>query len=79
MAPATSVELTSPVFAKYREMPAHEPDPAGTVSAVTLHLRHTDLDGTWREALDGYVSIPVKVNPKTVKLEADALKGFDDV
>lgn len=79
LAPATSAKLTVSALAKYRETPAHEMDPAGTVTAVTLRLRHTDLDGTWREALDGYASIPVKVTPKPVKLDADALKGFDDV
>jgi hypothetical protein len=79
LAPATSAKLTASVLATYRETPAHEPDPTGTVSAVTLRLRHTDLGGTWREALDGYASIPVKITPKTVKLDADALKGFDDV
>jgi hypothetical protein len=79
LAPSTSAKLTATVFAKYRETPAHETDPAGTVSAVTLRLRHTDLDGTWREALDGYASIPVKITPKTVKFETDALKSFDDV
>lgn len=79
LAPATSAKLTASVFAKYRQMPSREPDPTGTVTVVTLRLRHTDLDGTWREALDGYASIPVKITPKTVKFETDALKGFDDV
>jgi hypothetical protein len=79
LAPATSAKLTASVFAEYRQTPARETDPSGTVSVVTLRLRHTDLDGTWREALDGYAAIPVKITPKTVKFETDALKGFDDV
>ncbi len=79
LAPATSAKLTASVPARYRETPAREPDPTGTVSAVTLRLRHTDLDGTWRDALDGRVSIPVKIRPKAVKFDTDALKGFDDV
>ena len=79
LAPATSAKLTASVFAKYGQTPAREKDPTGTVTVVTLRLRHTDLDGTWREALDGYASIPVNVTPKTVKFETDALKGFDDV
>jgi len=79
LAPATLAKLTATVLAKYRETPAREPDPTGTVSAVTLRLRHTEFDGTWREALDGRASIPVKITPKTVKFETDALKAFDDV
>ena len=79
LAPATSAKLTASVLARYRETPAREPDPTSTVSAVTLRLKHTDLNGTWREALDGRASIPVKIKPKAVKFETDALKGFDDV
>lgn len=79
LAPATSSKITVPVLARYRETPAREPDPTGTVTAVTLRLRHTDLNGTWRDALDGRASIPVKITPKAVKFETDALKGFDEV
>ncbi|HZM06599.1 MAG TPA: hypothetical protein VFC44_26665 [Candidatus Saccharimonadales bacterium] len=79
LAPATSAKLSATVLAKYRETPAREPDPTGTVSAVTVRLRHTELEGAWREALDGRASIPVRITPKTVKFETDALKGFDDV
>jgi len=42
-------------------------------------LRHTNLKGDWRDALDGLITIPVNVKPKPVKLETDALKNFDDV
>ena len=79
LAPATPAKLTASLMARYRETPAREPDPTGTVSAVALRLRHTDLNGTWQEALDGRASIPVKIKPKAVKSETDALKGFDDV
>ncbi|HNV00155.1 MAG TPA: hypothetical protein PKK20_09470, partial [Verrucomicrobiota bacterium] len=79
LAPATTAKLTASVTARYRETPAREPDPAATVSAVTLRLRHTNLNGTWQEALDGRASIPVKIKPKAVKFDTDALKGFDDV
>jgi len=79
LAPATSAKLTASVVARYRVTPAREPDPTGTVSAVTLRLRHTGLDGTWRDALDGRVSIQVKIKPKAVKFDTDALKGFDEV
>jgi hypothetical protein len=53
--------------------------PTNTVTAVTVRLRHTDLVGEWRDALDGLITIPVKVKPKPVKLEAEALKAFDDI
>jgi hypothetical protein len=81
LAPATSVKLTASVLARYRETPASASDPtgAGTVSAVTLRLRHTDLNGIWRDALDGRATIPVKIKPKAVKFDTDALKGFDGV
>ena len=67
------------MLAKYKETSAREPDPNNTVTAVTVRLRHTDLEGSWREAIDGLTTIPVKVKPKPVKLETDALKNFDDV
>lgn len=79
LAPATSAKLAASVQARYRETPARESDPTGTVSAVTLRLRHTDLSGAWQDALDGRASIPVKINPKAVKFDTDALKGFDEV
>jgi hypothetical protein len=79
LAPATSAKETVPVLAKYKETSDREPDPNNTVTAVTLRLRHTDLNGVWRDALEGLITIPVKVKPKPVKLETDALKSFDDV
>jgi len=42
-------------------------------------LRHTDLKGQWRDALDGIITIPVKVRAKKTRLDTDALKGFDDI
>jgi hypothetical protein len=54
-------------------------DPAGTVAAVELKLRHTDQAGNWRDAADGIVNIGVKVHEKKTKLATDALAGFDDV
>ena len=79
LAPATSAKVTTALLAKYRETPSGAPDPACTVSAATLRLRHTGADGKWQDALDGRASIPVKIKPKTVKFDTDALKGFDDV
>ena len=54
-------------------------DPAGTVAAVELRLRHTDQAGKWRDAADGIVNVPVKVHGKKTKLATDALAGFDEV
>jgi len=77
--PASKVKETANVIAKYKEDSNREPDPSNTVTAVTIRLRHTDLNGAWKEAMDGLITIPVKVKPKAVKLETDALKAFDDI
>ena len=79
LAAATSVTLTASVQARYRETAAREPDPTRTVSGVTIRLRHTDIEGLWREALDGHMTVPVRVKPEAVKFDTEALKGFDDV
>jgi len=67
------------VTGKYRETAAHEPDPMGTLTAVTVRLRHTDTAGNWRDARDGVVTLGVRVKPKKTRLTTDALKGFDDI
>jgi hypothetical protein len=79
LAPATTHPETASILAKYKEGSDREIDLSNTVTAVTLRLRHTDLQGDWRDALDGMITIPVKVKPKAVKLETDALKSFDDI
>ena len=79
LAPATTATETARVLAKYKESSDREIDLSNTVTAVTLRLRHTDLQGAWRDALDGMITVPVKVKPKAVKLETDALKSFDDI
>jgi len=79
LAAAARHPITAKVEGKYRETPAREPDPSGTLRAITVRLRHSDMDGKWRDALEGPATIPAKVNPKKTKLEADALKGFDDL
>jgi hypothetical protein len=79
LGPAVKANETAKVVAKYKENSNREPDPANTVTAVTVRLRHTDVNGAWKEALDGLTIIPVKVKPKPVKLETDALKAFDDI
>jgi len=67
------------VHGTYRQTPARELDPAGTITAVTLRLWHTDLQGNWRDALDGVVTMPVNVRAKKTRLDTEALKGFDDI
>ena len=75
LAPAT-LQMKVRVLATYKETSDREPDPHNTVTAVTVRFRHTDLKGQWRDALDGLSTIPVKVKPKAVKLETDALKSL---
>lgn len=79
LAPASSGTEGVRVVAKYKETSDREPDMGGTVTAVTIRLRHTDLESAWRDAIDGLTTIPVKVKPKPTKLTTDALKGFDDI
>ena len=79
LTPASSEKFTVPVRAKFKQTSDREPDPKNTVTGVTVRLKHTDLNGEWRDALDGSLTIPVKVKPKPAKLETDALKSFDDV
>jgi hypothetical protein len=67
------------VMGKYREAPSREMDPNGTATAVNLKLRHTDLKGAWRDAVDGSMTVPVKVKPKKTRLVTDALSGLDEV
>jgi len=49
-------------------------DPEGTLTGITIRLRHTDLKSKWRDALDGLVTVPVAVQAKATKLETDALR-----
>lgn len=79
LGPATAHKEKARVLAKYKESSDREIDPSNTVMGITLRLRHTGLDGEWRDALDGLVTVPVNVKPKAVKLETDALKSFDDI
>jgi hypothetical protein len=79
LAAAAKLPVTVPVEGKYRTGADHQEDAAGTLKAVTVRVRHTALDGKWRESLDGPTTIPVKVNPKKTKLDVDALKSFDDL
>ncbi len=67
------------VVGRYRETPSREIDLSGTLRAVTFRLRHTDLQGVWRSARDGVVTVPILVKPKKTRLDTDALKGFDDI
>ncbi len=79
LAPAGSKPLKFSVHGHYTASATSESDPAGTLTAVEFRLRHTDPNGNWRDAVDGTVNLPVKVEPKKTKLETDALAGFDEV
>ena len=79
LAPANTVKFSAHVFGRYKETSDRETDLNQTVTAVSLRMRHTDLHGQWRDAIDGLISIPVQVKPKAVKFETDALKSFDDI
>ena len=79
LAPAASQPLKCRIHGSYKVMPTGDVDPAGTVAAIEVRLRHTDKAGKWRDAADGTVNVPVKVHAKKTKLETDALAGFDEV
>lgn len=79
LAPAASSSLKCDVHGTFRMKPTGEVDPAGTITAVELRLRHTDQAAKMREATDGIVNIPVTINAKKTKLATDALAGFDEV
>ena len=79
LAPAASQPLKCRIHGSYKVKPTGEIDPAGTIAAIELRLRHTDQAGQWRDAADGIVNVPVKVHGKKTKLETDALAGFDEV
>jgi len=79
LAPAASQPLKCRIHGSYKVKPTGEMDPAGTIAAIELRLRHTDQAGQWRDAADGTINVPVKVHAKKTKLETDALAGFDEV
>jgi hypothetical protein len=79
LTPAGSKPLKFSVHGNYRASATGETDPAGTLRAVEFRLRHTDPSGNWRDAVDGTVNLPVRVEAKKTKLETDALAGFDEV
>ena len=74
-----SFPVRCPIVGRYRETPSREMDTQGTLTAVSIRLRHTDLSGNWRDAIGGLETVPVIVQPKQTKLDTDALKGFDDI
>ncbi|NQT94307.1 MAG: PglZ domain-containing protein [Lentisphaerae bacterium] len=67
------------IVGRYRETQSRELDTQGTLTAVSVRLRHTDLSGDWRDVVGGPETVPVMVRPKQTKLDTDALKGFDDI
>jgi hypothetical protein len=77
--PGASATHKWTVLGRYRQTTGQDVDRKATLMAVNLRLRHTDLQGQWREALEGAQTVPVKVKPKKTKLDTDALRGFDDL
>ena len=79
LAPAACQPMKCNIHGTYKVKPGGDVDPAGTLAAIELRLRHTDQAGNWRDAPDGIVNVPVKVHAKKTKLATDALVGFDEV
>ena len=77
--PGGSFPIRCTIVGRYRETPSREMDTQGTLTAVSVRLRHTDLSDNWRDAIGGMETVPVVVQPKQTKLDTDALKGFDDI
>jgi PglZ domain len=67
------------VVGRYRQDANEGIDRRATLTFVSLRLRHTDLQGQWRDAAEGTQTVPVKVKPKKTKLDTDALRSFDDL
>jgi hypothetical protein len=77
--PGGSSPVRCTIVGRYRETPSREMDMQGSLTAVSIRLRHTDLSGNWRDAIGGLEMVSVMVQPKQTKLDTDALKGFDDI
>lgn len=80
LAAGESREFSFELVGQYREKAlTREVDPAGTLQAVSVRLRHTDLSGEWQEPAGGQVTIPITVKPKPTKLDTSALAGLDNL
>ena len=79
LAVGQKLTIAGQLTGRYRETAAREIDPKGTVTSVGVRVHYTDVDGMRREFEEGMVVIPVRVKPKPTRLEADALKSFDDM
>jgi hypothetical protein len=79
LAVGQKLTIAGQLTGRYRETAAREVDPKGTVTSVGVRIHYTDVDGKRREFEEGMVVIPVRVKPKATRLEADALKSFDDM
>ena len=77
--PGGSFPIRCSIVGRYRETPSRDMDTQGTLTAVSVRLRYTDLSGNWRDVLGGPETVPVMVQPKQTKLDTDALKGFDEI
>jgi hypothetical protein len=67
------------VVGRYRQTPLREVDPSGTLQAVMLRMRHTNVSGVMIEPADGQITVPVQVVPKSTKLDTEALAGLDNL
>jgi hypothetical protein len=79
LAPQERYSAAVLVKGRYSQTSVGELDPSGTLTGVTLHVRHTNLQGQWIEPPDGFETVRVRVKPKKTRLEAEALKVFDDL
>ncbi len=77
--PGGALPVRCSFVGRYRETLSREVDPQGTLMALSVRLRHTDLSGSLRDAIGGIETVPVMVQPKQTKLDTDALKGFDGI
>jgi hypothetical protein len=74
-----SRSFTLRLFGRYRQTPLRELDSSETLQAVTLRLRHTNLEGALFDPPDGQITLSIQVKPKATKLDTDALAGLDDL
>lgn len=79
LSPAANLPLKVKVVGTFAGAAGGEFAQRGSLTAISLRVRHTDMSGKWREATDANVNVPVKVNLKKTKLTTSALDAFEDV
>jgi hypothetical protein len=67
------------VIGRYETDLDRNPVPARTLTALLVKLGHAGLDGTMSWPNYGRQTVPVRVRPRTTKIDTDALKAFDDL